>query len=98
MADTLLGGIIINEILVDPNGASNYDTDGNGTAGATDEYVELYNSSSTAIDISGLQLWDQGVGNWFTFPSGTILQPGGHAMVMSGVQAGGSLPTGGPDD
>ncbi len=85
-------------ILVDPNGASNYDTDDNGTAAATDEYVELLNTSTTDIDISGLQLWDQGVGNWFTFPPGTILQPGGHAMVMSGVQAGGSLPTGGPDD
>lgn len=98
MADSLLGGIIINEILVDPNGANNYDTDGSGTANATDEYVELYNSSGAAIDISGLQLWDQGVGHWFTFPPGTILQAGGHAMVMSGVQTGGALPTGGAND
>ncbi len=98
MADQLLGGIVINEILVDPNGANNFDTDGNGTASATDEYIELVNTSNAAIDISGLQLWDQGVGNWFTFPPGTTLQSGGHAMVISGVQAGGSLPTGGPDD
>jgi len=98
MADALLGGIIINEVLVDPNGANNFDTDGNGTAAAVDEYVELYNSSGAAIDIGGLELWDAGVGNWFTFPTGTILQPGGHAMVMSGVQSGGSLPSGGPDD
>ncbi|AXX97396.1 Hint domain-containing protein [Profundibacter amoris] len=98
MADLLLGGIVINEVLVDPNGANNFDTDGNGTAAATDEDIELVNTSNVAIDISGLQMWDQGVGNWFTFPAGTILQPGGHAMVMSGVQAGGSLPTGGPDD
>ncbi len=98
MADSLLGGIVINEILVDPNGAQNFDTDGNGTANATDEYVELYNASDSAVDISGLQMWDAGVGHWFTFPPGTVLQPGGHAMVMSGVQSGGSLPTGGPDD
>lgn len=98
MADSLLGGIIINEILADPNGAQNFDTDGNGTAAAIDEYVELYNASTVAIDISGLQMWDQGVGHWFTFPPGTVLQPGGHAMVMTGVQAGGALPTGGPDD
>ncbi len=98
MADTLLGGIVINEILVDPNGASNFDTDGSGAANSTDEYIELYNTSGAAIDISGLQLWDQGVGNWFTFPPGTILESGGHAMVMSGVQTGGNLPTGGPDD
>ncbi len=98
MADALLGGIVINEVLVDPNGANNFDTDGNGTANHTDEYVELYNSSGAAIDISGLELWDSGTGNWFTFPPGSILAAGAHAMVMTGVQAGGSLPTGAPGD
>lgn len=99
MPDILLGGIIINEILVDPNGASNFDTDGSGTANHTDEYVEIHNISAAAIDISGLQLWDSGVGNWFTFPAGTMLEPDAHAMVMSGVQTGGSLPTStNPDD
>ena len=99
MPDTLLGGIVINEILVDPNGSTNnFDTDGNGTAAGTDEYVELYNTSGSAIDISGVQLWDQGVGNWFTFPPGTILAAGAHAVVMSGVQSGGSLPTGATGD
>ncbi|MGB7319022.1 MAG: lamin tail domain-containing protein [Planktotalea sp.] len=98
MPDTLLGGIVINEILVDPNGALNFDTDGNGTADATDEYIELYNTSGSPIDISGLELWDAGVGQWFVFPPGTILAAGGHAMVLSGVQAGGALPTGDPGD
>ncbi|HBQ36976.1 MAG TPA: hypothetical protein DD729_09120 [Rhodobacteraceae bacterium] len=99
MADTLLGGIVINEVLADPNGANNFDTDASGTANHTDEFVEIYNSSAAAIDISGLQLWDAGAGNWFTFPPGTILQPGAQAMVITGVQAGGSLPTSGnPDD
>lgn len=93
-----MGGIIINEILVDPNGASNYDTDGNGTASSVDEYIELYNASGSAIDISGVELWDQGVGQWFTFPPGSILQAGAHALVMSGVQSGGALPTGAPND
>ncbi|MBU2993069.1 Hint domain-containing protein [Octadecabacter sp. 1_MG-2023] len=98
MADTLLSGIVISEIFVDPNGAQNFDTDGNGTAAATDEYIEIYNASGSAIDISGLELWDAGAGNWFTFPDGTILTAGGHAMVLTGVQSGGSLPTGGADD
>lgn len=98
MADMLLGGIVINEILADPNGTLNFDTDGNGVANPTDEYVELFNASGSAIDISGVQLWDAGVGNWFTFPFGTILESGAHAMVMSGVQAGGALPTGDPND
>lgn len=98
MADLLLGGIAINEILVDPNGAINFDTDGNGTAGDTDEFVELVNLSGSSIDISGVQLWDGGVGKWFTFPSGTILQSGAHAMVMTGLQPGGSFPSGAPGD
>ena len=36
MADTLRSGIVINEILVDPNGAINFDTDGNGAGNACD--------------------------------------------------------------
>ncbi|OYX41612.1 MAG: hypothetical protein B7Z02_14920 [Rhodobacterales bacterium 32-67-9] len=98
MADSLLGGIVINEILIDPNSTTaNYDTDGDGTAGAADEFVELYNSATTAIDISGLELWDQTAGNWFTFPSGTILQPGAHAVVITDA-LGGTGPVVGPDD
>ncbi|MFQ6547109.1 Hint domain-containing protein [Aestuariibius sp. 2305UL40-4] len=101
MADALRGGLIINEVLVDPNspgGGPEFDTDGNGTADNTDEFVELYNASDQPIDISGIELWDSAQGNWFTFPAGTILQPGARAVVVVGVQAGGSLPTGGPDD
>ena len=94
MPDTLLGGIAINEILVDPNGSINFDTDGNGTAAATDEFIELVNISTGPIDISGLEIWDAGTGKVFTFPAGTILQPGAHALVVTGVQAGGSLPAG----
>ncbi|MEM7057645.1 MAG: Hint domain-containing protein [Pseudomonadota bacterium] len=99
MADTLLGGIVINEVLVDPNSTSNnFDTDGNGVAAATDEFVEIANTSNAPIDVSGVQLWDSANENWFTFPSGTVLQPGAHAVVIAGVQSGGSLPNGGPDD
>ena len=98
MADTLRDGIVINEILVDPNGAINYDTDGNGTADNIDEFIEINNISDAPIDISGLQLWDAGIGNYFTFPPGTILQPGAHAMVITGISPEGSLPSGGADD
>ena len=96
MADTLLGGIVINEVLVDPNSASaNFDTDQNGAAAATDEFVEIVNVSSAAIDISNVQLWDAANGNWFTFPAGTVLESGAHALVMTGLQPGGTLPAGG---
>lgn len=98
LADRLRGGIATNKMLVDPNGATSFDTDGNGTATTTDEYIELVNVSNAAISIAGLRLWDQGVGQGFTFPAGAVLQPGAHVLVITGIQSGGSLPTGGPND
>lgn len=91
----LLGGIVINEILADPNSDSssgfNFDTDGSGSAETRDDFVELYNTSDAAIDISGLQLWDADSGNWFTFPDGSVLTAGAYAYVVSGSN-GGPLP------
>lgn len=94
MADALRGGLIINEILpqpIDGNGGG-YDSDGNGTPHPNDEYIEFYNSSSAPIDVSGLQLWDPGWGNWFTFPPNSVLPAGGYAVVITNTQPGGSLP------
>jgi hypothetical protein len=55
--DTLRGGIVINEVLIDPNSSTlNFDTDGNGTAETEDEFIEIYNLSGSAIDIGGLEL------------------------------------------
>ena len=93
MPDTLRGGIAINEILPAPERGEGFDTDGNGTASIRDEYVELINTSSEAIDISGLELWDLVRENWFTFPEGTVLQPGATAIVVRDVQDDGSLPS-----
>lgn len=102
MADALLGGIIINEVLPDPNSAVSasgprFDTDNSGTTTALDEFIEIKNTSASAINIGGLQLWDQSVGKYFTFPTGTILQPGAVAMVMTGSKLG-SGPVAGPND
>lgn len=91
--NVLGGGVCLNEILPDPNGAMfNFDTDGNGTPEDDDEFVELYNLSGGTINISGYQLWDSAAGNWYTFPGGTFLGAGNYAVVIIDVQAGGSLP------
>ncbi len=88
------GGIVINEILIDPNSSSrNFDTDGNGSASTTDEFVELLNIGSSSINIGGYQLWDAGNTNWFSFPTATSLAPGASAAVIVGTQSGGSAPT-----
>ncbi|MTH64320.1 Hint domain-containing protein [Paracoccus shanxieyensis] len=94
MADALRGGLIINEIHPQPvvSGGGGYDTDQNGSVAATDEFVEFHNISDSAIDMSGLQLWDPGVGNWFTFPQGSVLPAGGFAILVTNIGSGGSLP------
>lgn len=98
MADAIRGGIVINEVHAQPVGGpgGGFDTDGNGTITAVDEYLEFFNTSGQPIDISGLELWDPGSGHWFTFPPGSVIAPGGFALVVVGVQAGGSLPPVGP--
>jgi hypothetical protein len=48
-------------------------TDGHSTADALDEFVEVYNASGSAIDIGGLELWDDGQGQWFSFSASTTL-------------------------
>lgn len=99
MSDAIRTSLVINEIHANPvAGAAGFDTDANGTVSALDEYIEFYNTSASPLDLSGLQLWDPGVGNWFTFPAGSILGPGGYALVVIGVQTGGSLPVLGPND
>src|SRR5690606_7121008 len=43
-----------------------------------EEWVELYNKSNHAVDISGWQ-FDDGID--FTFPANTIMQPGAYLVV-----------------
>ena len=54
-ANVLRGGIAINELLIDPNSSlNNFDTDGNGTPDALDEFVELYNESTAkTLELAG---------------------------------------------
>ncbi len=93
LSNALRGGIVLNEFLPDPSGPdATVDTDGNGTAADADEFVELYNASTDAVDLAGIQLWDAGYGNWFTFPEDSVVEAGGYAVVVAGVQDGGALP------
>ncbi len=92
-AHALRGSIVINEVLPDPTGADgSVDTDGNGSAADQDEYVELYNAGDSEVDLAGMVLWDAGYGDWFTFPENSVLASEAHALIVGGVQEGGSLP------
>lgn len=86
-----MGQIVINEVL--------YRQTGNSAAG-NDEFIELYNASGEAVDLSNWQLIDgnlqiddtdgagsinDGITESFVFPDGTIVNPGEYVVVWIGT-------------
>jgi uncharacterized repeat protein (TIGR01451 family) len=78
------GKIIINEVLYNETGTA---------TNINDEFIELYNPSSSPVDLSGLKLADGHLtandsdstnGFSYTFPNSTILQPGQYAVIWIG--------------
>lgn len=73
------GYVVINEIEQNPPGNDNY--------GDVIEWVELYNPSDAAVDISGWTLTATGgTSVTKTISQGTILQPGQRKIIGSGSQ------------
>jgi hypothetical protein len=76
---------------------------GGGNSGATlnKDFVELFNKSTTAVDISGWSIQYQSATNntavWFvnTIPASTIIQPGKYFLIAFGTAGanGAALPT-----
>ncbi|MCC5640189.1 lamin tail domain-containing protein [Nostoc sp. CHAB 5844] len=93
----LAGRVIINEVLYNETGSGN-------TAATNDEFIELYNASSSAVDLSGIKLADgnlianslESLSNRidYTFPIGTILQPGQYAVIWIGSENANTQATG----
>lgn len=66
--------LVINEILSDPDGTTG-DANGDGTVDTSDdEFVELYNTGTTSIDLTDYVIAD-GNSDRHVFPAGTILAP-----------------------
>lgn len=82
--------LVINEFLADPDGDNtNGDANGDGTRDASeDEFVEIYNTGSSSIDLSGYVLAD-GASDRHVFPASTILPANSFIVVF-----GGGTPTG----
>ena len=64
--------IVINEINYNPAGED------------TTEFIELYNNDNTAVDLSGYYFSD---GITFTFPDGSVLNPGEFAVIAKDTAA-----------
>ncbi len=69
----LLTGARLNEVLPVPEKA---DWDGNGTADALDEWIELTNTGVITVDIGGWSLDSASGGGAYQIPAGTLLGPG----------------------
>ena len=77
----LRGDVIISEIMYNPQGT---DLDTTVTPNISREWVELYNTGSTAADIGGWQFGDQASNSWASaFPAGTSLASH-QALVVTG--------------
>lgn len=84
--------LIINEILADPAGDLTGDANGDGTRDASDdEFIELVNTGTAALDISGFSIYDtySAVTERHVFPDETVVPAGGAIVVF-----GGGTPTG----
>lgn len=52
----------------------------------TDEWVTVRNTGAADVDLSGWTLRDSGNTGWFTFPGGSIINPGDFRVVHTGVR------------
>jgi hypothetical protein len=63
----------LNEIIADPN--SDWDSDG-GVSSKLDEWVEVINTGSSAVDLAAYRITDASAGTEFRFALGGTLSPG----------------------
>ncbi|MCW5314447.1 DUF11 domain-containing protein [Nostoc sp. KVJ3] len=79
-----VGKVIINEVLYSETGTA---------TNTNDEFIELYNPSSSSVDLSGFKLADGHLtandtdntnGFTYIFPNGTTLQSGKYAVIWIG--------------
>ncbi len=78
MLGTAANEIVINEFLAS-NEVTLADQDG-----AYDDWIEIYNKGSVAVDLGGYALTDDITDfTLFTFPTGTMIQPDGYIIVWA---------------
>jgi hypothetical protein len=72
-----LRGVVINEVLARNDGAVNHE-------GTFPDIIELFNSSASSVDLSGLRLTDDlDDPNQFIFPAGTTLAAGAYRVIYA---------------
>ena len=87
--------VVINEIHNDPSSSAlSGDANGDGVFDVSDdEFIEIVNTGSDAIDISGWIVRDENPGTRHEFPAGTVLGAGQGIVVFGGIEDGQTLGT-----
>lgn len=88
--------LILNEILYDPPGGLDGDSNNDGTRDSQDdEFIELYNNSDSDLDVSGFKIYDTEALENDTprhiIPDGTIIPPNSAMVIFGGGNPTGSF-------
>jgi hypothetical protein len=86
-SSTMSAQLIINEVLFDPASDITGDANGDGTRSPNDdEFIELINSGTTELDISGYTIEDSYTATIIrhVVPANTVLSAGGVYLVFGG--------------
>ena len=67
----LIGDIVINELMYDPISGND-----------DDQFIELYNQGTNAVDLGG---WQFTSGVSFTFPTNAVIGPKGYVVVGKNI-------------
>ena len=84
--------VVIEEALADPPGGLAGDANGDGVRETyQDEFIEVLNADTAAVEVGGWTLSDDdvSVASRFRFPPGTILRPGERAVLFGGGRPAG---------
>ncbi len=83
--------VVINEFLADPASGLSGDANDDGVRDASDdEFIELVNTTSMALDLSSFVITDS-IATRHVFPAGTIIGPGQGIVVFGGGNPTGSF-------
>ena len=79
--------VVISEVLADPPNGLAGDANGDGKRdGYEDDFIELYNTGSEAVDIGDWKLGDSSKSSdkFFKFPAKTVIKPGAFLVLFGG--------------
>ena len=75
--DDATATVVINELMADNNAAVQ------SPDGTYPDWVELYNTGDSSVDLSGMYLTDSLVNPTWQFPSGTVIEANGYLLVWA---------------